>query len=264
MVKIQQLALRSQTGLSARMLEKQSNKKISMRLFCFTYAGGGASVFSSWPAFLPGFVEVCAVELPGREALFLDPPLTRLAPMIDTILFSLKGKLDVPFALFGHSMGALLAFELARALRHHHLAEPTKLFISACRAPHLPNLDPQGAKLPDLEFIAELKRLQGTPTEVLENKELMLLLLPLLRADFSLCENYEYTQEMALDSPIVAFGGLDDPELEYSEVLAWRKHTSGEFNIFMLPGNHFFIHTAKDCMLKVISDELTYLNRIDL
>jgi len=256
MKKSKKQALHSHNGCPVRLLRKQMGECVSMRLFCFSYAGGGASVFASWPNCLPHFIEVCAIELPGREALFQKPPFTRLSPLIDEVLRSLSGVMDLPFALFGHSMGALLAFELARELRRRGAPEPATLFVSAHRAPHLPDSHPPVADLPDLELIAELQRLQGTPPEALQNRELMLLLLPLLRADFALCENYQYQTDVPLDHPIVAFGGIDDSEIEQAEILAWREHTHNVFHFKMLPGNHFFIHTAKEPLLKVMSEQL--------
>ena len=246
-------------GQSVRLLRKQMDERVAIRLFCFSYAGGGASVFSSWSSCLPCFVEVCAVELPGRESLFKETPFTSLSLLIDSVLYSLNGAMDLPFVLFGHSMGALLAFELARELRRQGGPEPATLFVSAHRAPHLPDPHPPVAELSDLELIADLQRLQGTPPEALENRELMLLLLPLLRADFALCENYQYQTDGPLDYPIVAFGGLDDSEIEQAEILAWGEHTDNIFQIKMLPGNHFFIHTAKESMLKVMSEQLATL-----
>jgi medium-chain acyl-[acyl-carrier-protein] hydrolase len=256
---IQKKAPYSKKRRTVRLHRKHGGDRVAMRLFCFAYAGGGASIFSSWSKYLPNFVEICAVELPGREALFREPPFTRLPPLIEAILRSISEVLDLPFALFGHSMGALLAFELARGLRHRHLTEPATLFISGHRAPHLPDPHPPVADLPDLELIAELQRLQGTPPEALENKELMLLLLPLLRADFAICENYHYQAESPLECPIVAFGGVDDTEIEQAEILAWREHTNNVFRVQMMLGNHFFIHSAKKSMLNVLSKELTSL-----
>ena len=237
----------------------RTEKRAQLRLICFPYAGGNTSVFKPWAEFLPDNIEVCAVELPGRDKLFKAPPFVRLPPLIKAIADSMGPFLELPYVLFGHSMGALLAFELARELRRRGTPEPASLFVSAHRAPHLPDPRPAVAELSDTRFIDELHRLQGTPPQALENRDLMVLLLPLLRADFTLCENYEYTQETALECPIVAFAGLDDTELEYQEVFSWGKHTTGEFRIFMMQGNHFFIHTAKESMLKVMSEQLATL-----
>jgi medium-chain acyl-[acyl-carrier-protein] hydrolase len=244
-------------GQAVKLRRWRTEQKALLRLICFSYAGGNTSMFKSWTESLPGNVEVCAVELPGRDSLFNEPPFVRLPPLIQIIADSIDQSLELPYMLFGHSMGALLAFELARELRQRGAPAPATLFVSAHRAPHLPDPRPAVAELPDTKFIDELQRLQGTPPEALGNRELMVLLLPLLRADFALCENYEYKQDIPLECTIVAFGGLNDAELEYQEVLAWREHTSGDFRIFMMPGNHFFIHTAKEPMLEVLTAELT-------
>lgn len=244
---------------SVKLRRWRTDHSVQLRLFCFPYAGGSAYVFKTWAGFLPPDTEVCAVELPGHGRLFKEQPFVRLGPLIKAIADSVDQLLELPYVFFGHSMGALLAFELIRELRRRGAPGPAKLFVSALRAPHLPDPRPKVAELSDAEFIDELHRLQGTPPQALENSELMVLLLPLLRADFALCENYEYTQEMPLECPIVAFGGLDDTELEYRDVHCWGEHTTGEFHIYMMPGNHFFIHTARKRILEVMNDDLSRL-----
>jgi len=251
-------------GQSVKLRRWRSGHSAQLRLFCFPYAGGNSYVFKTWAECLPQNTEVCAVELPGHDRLFEEQPFIRLPPLIEAIADSIDQSLELPYVLFGHSMGALLAFELTRELRRRGAPEPAKLFVSAHRAPHLPDPRPKVAELSDADFIDELHRLQGTPPQTLENSDLMVLLLPLLRADFALCESYEYTQEVPLECPIVAFGGLDDNELKYQEVLSWGEHTTGKFHIYMMQGNHFFIHTAKKLILEVVSDELTMLKEANV
>ena len=235
------------------------NPQFHMRLFCFPYAGGRASVFHSWVDLLPLNVEICPVELPGREFNLQQRPYTRLHALILELREILTPYLNVPFAFFGHSMGALISFELARELRRRQLPGPLHLFISGHRAPQLPDPHPIIHHLPDIEFIAELRKLEGTPEEVLQNDELLELYLPLLRADFSMCEMYEYTAENPLDCSISVFGGLQDIRIQTEELRAWQMQTQQSFSLKMFRGNHFFLMTAKLFLLRAISRDLNRL-----
>ncbi len=173
------------------------NPQASLRLFCFPYVGGGALIFRTWPNSLPATAEVCPVELPGRGTRLKETPFTRLLPLVQALAQALLPHLDKPFAFFGHSMGALISFELTRQLRRLYGLVPLHLFVSAHRAPQLPDPDPPIHTLPEAEFMEELRCLNGTPKEVLEQPELMELMLPILRADFALCETYIYAKRVS-------------------------------------------------------------------
>jgi medium-chain acyl-[acyl-carrier-protein] hydrolase len=227
-----------------------------LRLFCFHYAGGGALIFRPWSDSLPPTVEVCAIELPGRGTRLMEPPFTQLEPLIQELTRVLLPYLDKPFAFFGHSMGALVSFELARILRRDYGLSPVHLFVSGRRAPQLPDPDPPIHTLPEPEFLDELRRYNGTPEAVLENAELMQLLLPSLRADFAVLETYVYTPEPPLECPITTFGGLSDREASRDELEAWRDQTSAAFSLEMFPGDHFFVHSAQPLLLQALSREL--------
>src|SRR4051794_13772560 len=167
-----------------------------MRLFCFPCAGGGTSLYSAWRDSLPADIGLSLAELPGRECRLLDAPFTRLDDLTQRLADALTSERDgVPFAFFGHSMGALIAFEIARRLRRNSLALPCRLFVSACRAPHLPNQHAPVHSLPDAELRLTLAEFGGTPRELLDDDELMELVLPTLRADFTVCETYRYAHE---------------------------------------------------------------------
>ncbi|MEM6614734.1 MAG: thioesterase II family protein [Cyanobacteria bacterium P01_C01_bin.72] len=237
----------------------KSNATAKLRLFCFHYAGGGAASFRTWSNNLPSSVEVHLVELPGRGFRLKEKAFASLDPLVIATANALHHHLDKPFAFFGHSMGGLLCFELARLLRQKHGLHPTHLFVSAYRAPQLPDPDPPIYNLPDSEFIAELKDLEGTPQKVLENAELMQLLMPTLRADFAVVDTYKYTAEPPLNCPITAFGGLQDREVSYEELKAWKEQTKGKFSLQMLPGNHFFIHSAQSQLLQYLSQSLSII-----
>jgi medium-chain acyl-[acyl-carrier-protein] hydrolase len=233
------------------------NPQARLRLFCFPYAGGSASLFRGWAEHLPVKTEVCPVQLPGRESRFKEQAYSALPPLIEELANALNPALDMPFAFFGHSMGALIAFELTRYLAQRTGLHPRHLFISAHRAPQLPDSRPSIYHLADSAFIEELRHLNGTPREVLANEELMELLLPQLRADFTLVETYRYVAQEPLSCPISAFGGWQDTEVKQEEIAAWRVQTANVFSLHMLPGDHFFLHSNRSSLFQVLSQELT-------
>lgn len=231
-----------------------------LRLFCFPYAGAGASIFRTWADKLPAGVQLCRVQLPGREDRLKEKPFLDLL----TLVWALADALDpylkaLPYVFYGHSMGSLICFELARELRRRQANIPLRLYISGHTAPQLHDAKPPIHKLPDSEFIAELCRLEGTPKEVWKNRELTQLLLPTLRADFAIDETYIYTYQRPLKCPILAFGGRDDVEVSRLELEAWRAQTESTFQVWMLPGNHFFIHGARDQLLERLAVDLNQL-----
>jgi medium-chain acyl-[acyl-carrier-protein] hydrolase len=201
-------------------------------------------------------VEVCPVQLPGRETRFREPAFTELAPLVEALAGSLRPYLDRPFAFFGHSMGALLAFELARRLQRDHGPQPVRLVVSGCGAPQTRTSHTAIHALPAAEFREELRRLNGTPAAVLDNDELMDLVLPTLRADFSLCETYAHAAGPPLACPITALGGLGDDTVSRQELDAWREQTTGPFRLRMLPGDHFFLNSARPLLLQALIQDL--------
>jgi medium-chain acyl-[acyl-carrier-protein] hydrolase len=242
--------------ISAWLRCSQPNPQARLRLFCFPYAGGNASIFRAWPAALPPEVEVWAIELPGRGDRFKEPALTRLSPLLQSLRVALRPCLTLPFALVGHSMGALLAYELTRQLRQEGEPLPHHLFVSGWHAPHLPEQRPPIHQLPKAAFVKELLDFNGTPAGVLEHAELRELFIPILRADFAITETYLYTHETPFDCPISAFGGLQDHTVSREELAAWRQQTGGNFTLRLLPGDHFFINSARSMLLQAISQDL--------
>ena len=232
------------------------NSQASLRLFCFPYAGGAALTFRTWPDSLPSAIEICPVELPGRGKRITSVPFTRLQLLVQAMAIAILPYLDKPFAFFGHSMGGLVSFELARLLRKNYGKSPVHLFVSGYPAPQVPAPDPPIHALPEPEFLEELRRLNGTPEAVLENTELMQLLLPAIRADFAVIETYAYTPESSLDCPITAFGGLQDREVSYDNLKVWQEQTNAAFSLHMLPGDHFFLQSAQALLLQSLSQEL--------
>jgi medium-chain acyl-[acyl-carrier-protein] hydrolase len=186
----------------------------------------------------------------------MEPPFTQLEPLIQELTRVLLPYLDKPFAFFGHSMGTLVSFELARILRKEYDLSPVHLFVSGRRAPQVPDPDPPIHTLPEREFLDELRRYNGTPESVLENPELMQLFLPTLRADFAVLETYVYTPEPLLDCPITAFGGLEDWKASCDDLEAWREQTTADFSLQMFPGDHFFVHSVQPLLLQSLSKTL--------
>lgn len=224
-----------------------------VRLFCFPYAGGGASVYRTWGERLPSAVEVCPVQLPGRENRLGEKAFTRLPALVEAVAEGIAPLLDRPFAFFGHSMGALVGFELARLLRRERGLAPEHLYVAAHRAPQLPPATPPSYDLPESELVEELRRLGGTPRPVLEHPELISLVLPLLRADMAVCQTYAYAPAPPHDCPVTALGGLHDPDVTRERLNAWRSQTTAPFKLRILPGDHFFLHTAQTEILGIIA-----------
>lgn len=238
----------------------QPKAQARVRLFCFPHAGGGASLFRSWSAHLAPHIEVCPVQLPGRESRLTEKPFSQIAPLVQTLTEILRPYLDKPFAFFGHSMGSLISFELAQSFEQEGLV-PIHLFAASHRAPQLPDPDPPTYHLPQDAFIEEVRRLKGTPEEILQNTELLQILLPLLRADFELCETYQYTPASPLSCPITAYGGLLDQEVPREMLAAWDKQTSSTFKYRFFPGGHFFWLKEPESLLNAIAlDLLPYIS----
>lgn len=235
------------------------NPKAKLRLFCFPYAGGGALVFREWADILPLSVEVCPVQLPGRGGRLKETPINGLPQLVEVASKALLPYFDKPMAFFGHSMGGLLSFEIARRLRKEHDIKLLHLFVSGSRAPQLPDPNPPIHMLPNEAFIEELNSLNGTPADVLQNPELMQLMLPALRADFAITETYTYQPDSPLGCDLIAFGGLQDKEVSQGEIEAWREQTNGLFTLKMLPGDHFFLNSARSLLLRILSRDLDRL-----
>lgn len=233
------------------------------RLFCFPYAGAGASVYRPWAAAFAPSIEIIGVQLPGRESRFTEPPFDRVGPLLDALLPAILPELDRPsthasrpFAFFGHSLGALVAFELCRRLRAAGAPLPAQLFVSGRNAPQTPLDDEPLHALSDEDLIAGLIRYNGTPAAVLADKELMELVLPVVRADFAIHETYAYKSEPPLDLPITAFGGEADNTVDEAHLEAWRAQTSRGFRRQMFPGDHFYLNDAQEALARAIIDDL--------
>lgn len=233
------------------------NPNAKLRLFCCHHSGVGASTYFPWINHIPNFVELKAIQLPGREARFGEPLLTNLDSVITGLMEEFTSFLDKPYLLFGHSVGALIVYELSKKLQMENAVLPKTLIVSGCRAPHLIPLQTMHT-LPDQEFIKKLMEYNGTPDEVINNQDLLELFLPILRADFCIGETYCYQKSQPLNCDIVAIGGAQDATVSIDRLKEWRLHTALEFSLQLFPGDHFFVKSALPEVLAFISHIATH------
>lgn len=231
----------------------------TVRLFCLPHAGAGTAMYNQWQRALPSFIEVCPILLPGRESRLSEPSLTDSATLVGHITAAVADHLDKPYAIFGHSMGALLASELADSLVGKGLRAPSHLFVSGRNASHLPLHQLHLHQLPDDEFLAALDtRYGGLPKEILETPELLELYLPILRADLTLLETHDYRLRGQLACPISVFAGKEDANISETKLQAWSKHTTGPFELRWFEGDHFYLTgPSKPPLLAHLSDRLS-------
>nr|ASV46955.1 putative thioesterase [uncultured bacterium] len=240
-----------------------------LRLVCVAHAGAGPSAFRGWQARVPAGVLVCPVQLPGREGRWHDPPYTRMDDLAGALAAALAPALGVPpggslggaparpYALFGHSLGALVCYELALRLRTAGAPPPRRLVVSGARPPHLPRRELRIGHLPDGPFVLALARqLNGIPAAVLEQPELVRVLLPALRADMAVYESYAPAPAPPLDVPITAYGGRDDARVVFDDVVHWGRYTARAFRYHMFAGDHFYPSADPDAFLRVLGGEL--------
>lgn len=234
------------------------NPTARLRLFCFPYAGGTASIYRLWSRCLPADIEVCAVQLPGREERIREQPFTDMSALVQVLLPRLLPYLDRPFAFFGHSMGSLIAYELAQSLHQQAGLVPTHLLVSGRRAPFLSRHEAPVHNLPtDMDLLAELqRRYNNIPELVFTDTELRELFAPLLRADLTMVETYQPQHQCRLPCPIIACGGETDPHASRVELLAWQELTQAAFALHMFPGGHFYFAEQAEPLFKTLSGYL--------
>jgi surfactin synthase thioesterase subunit len=223
-----------------------------VRLFCFHHAGGAASMYRKWAEELPQEVDTFAIQLPGREFRIREAPLTKLEAILQELVRVLGPQLDRPFAFFGHSMGATVAFELARELRRRGASQPVHLGVSGRIAPHLHSRFKKVQQLTDAELVAKLRQVGGLPDYVLNEPELMAHVLPLVRADYVIVDGYQYVPEPPLACSVSAYWGQRDVLATEDEVSQWRQHTTGNFTLHGFPGDHTFLANARPDILRIL------------
>ena len=235
---------------------RQPNPNARLRLFCFHYLGGAASVFREWSDALPSDIEVCPVQLPGREARLKEQSFTEFVPLIETLGQVLEPYLDKPFAFYGHSLGTLIGFELARLLRQQYGLSPIHLLVGGLQAPHVCISKLNTRSSYSEQMLNYLLDISEVPQSILDDQPLFEQFMHTFKADTQLLQSYIYSQEKALDCPISAFGGTDDPVVSPEELAQWYRHTSSTFKLQMLPGQHMFLKSSRELLLEAISQEL--------
>ncbi|RPI01129.1 MAG: thioesterase [Calditrichaeota bacterium] len=231
-------------------------KDPKLRLFCFHYAGGSANVFRAWAGLLPLDVDILSVELPGHGVRLNEPLIDDLSSLVHEIAHKLTTYLDIPYIFFGHSMGALLSFELTHVLWRHMIKLPLHLYMSAHRAPHVDSGKSPLYDLPESDFVQKIQELNGTPTEVLANPELRNIFLPILRNDMKICETYIFKPRLPLPCDMTVYGGLADQDISPDMLLAWKQHTTGQFTSRFLDGDHFFAFQNHEHFSRTLAQDL--------
>ena len=244
------------TARSSAWLPKLPSEAVRLRLFCFPHAGGGASSFRAWQAGLPAELGVLPVQLPGREERFREEPYSRVATLVARLVTELDGWFREPYALFGHSMGALIAYETAREMLRRGLPGPVALIVSGRVSPQstvrLAHLHDRS----DAEFAAALLKVGGTPDELFRDDEIRKLLFPLLRADFALNEEYEHQPGPRLACPLTVLGGTRDARVPVPELAGWAELSSGPTRTQLVAGGHFFVAERRLEVLGLIREAL--------
>ncbi|MDY6934985.1 MAG: thioesterase domain-containing protein [Spirochaetota bacterium] len=241
-----------------KRLSLKSNEE-NIDMFCFPYSGGTAQVFLPFARSLPVSMGLYALEMPGRGRRFRENLPDSISSVVDEAIHGLIPLLDTKeYVLFGHSLGSLIAFETARVLKGKGSHMPMHIFVSGARSPQTPMRDELIHYLPDDDFVNKLKKIGGTPQEVLQNKEMLELLIPMLRNDFRMYEVYKYEEDEPLGCPITAIGGLQDKRVTSDDVEGWSVHTSVSFTKHMLNGDHFIIHTHLKDIIDIIINTLAH------
>jgi medium-chain acyl-[acyl-carrier-protein] hydrolase len=230
------------------------NVNADLKLICFPYAGGSASTYLPWIKNLPDNVELIIIQAPGRGTRMGELAYSDMQTLIGDLVKIIPSVLNKPYILFGHSLGSRIAFELMSQLKKLSHALPQHFIASGSRGPHHKSMKEPIYDLPDDEFIEELKGLNGTPQAVLENKELMELFLPLLKADFEIANRYYYTEKACFDCPITVFGGEYDVDICLSKLSSWGTFFETDADVHLFPENHFFIDSQSKQVQQKVND----------
>lgn len=238
------------------LLRPKPNTSAAVRLFCLPFAGGGASTYHAWPSAFPREVEICAVQLPGRESRMHERRIASAPALAQALVDAIEPYLDRQFALFGYSMGALLAFETARALRRRRLPMPAHLFVAAMHAPHVPGTVPPLSRLPPDQLVRAVRSHYQPPEDVFHIPELLELYLPILRDDMALVDDYVYQDEPPLSCAIDAYVGEHDRSTSVEANRRWREQTTGAFAQSIFPGSHFFLRDELPALQRHVAGRL--------
>jgi medium-chain acyl-[acyl-carrier-protein] hydrolase len=239
---------------SQRWFFQETQPQAKIQLFCFPYAGGSISSYLPWQKALGVEIQVICVQLPGRGSRLFEPCIDSFQELIETLTDLVASQVNQPYLFFGHSLGGLVAFEVTRGLRKRQTILPKQLIISACEAPHNRSESKRLHELNDDALTQALAELSGTPTDILENKELMRLLLPGIRSDFRLNAEYLYSFEPPLKLPLTILAGQEDTHVDIHKLRKWQEQTTAEYQIHVVPGNHFFIDNQRNIVVNLLKN----------
>jgi surfactin synthase thioesterase subunit len=235
---------------------QQARARCDVRVVCFPYAGGSASIFRGWSAWMPPTAELWTAHLPGRDRRISEEPYSDVASLVGAAVDAFVSYIEPPYALFGHSMGAIVAFEFAHELARRGAAPPLCLVVSGQHAPHLADDRPPIHDMPDADFLDAVGRLNGTPREVRESAEIMDLLMPVLRADFAAVETYTCGRRPPLRCPIVAYAATDDELITPDQVSPWSEHSTSGCRVVMFSGGHFFVQSSAERVARQLGQDV--------
>lgn len=233
-------------------LLRRAGVRPRIQLYCFPYAGGNAAHFLGWQSALGPDVEICAVQLPGRGGRLVEPPLRSIDEIVSALTHVFPRSPHQPYALFGHSLGGLLAFELARLLIAPDHTPPCHLFVSGCSAPRYRKLIEPLNEFDDDALIEQLRGYNGTPSELLDHRELMTLMFPAIRADFFMAREYLYKTGPKLKIPITVLAGRADLHDRPEQIDGWQLETDEGVETVWFDGDHFFIDSHQAAVLSVV------------
>lgn len=229
-----------------------------LRLFCLPYAGGSATIYNRWKNKVINNIIIMPVELQGRGKRFLEPLYSSVEQAATDIFNYIINEVDEEeYAIFGHSMGCLLSYEVARKIKESGFKEPIHIFFSGKEPPHIKERGKTLHTLPDEEFISEIYKKGGMPKEIFENKEILKIFTPILKADFKIIETYAFKPDInKLNYNISVLNGSKDDEISHERIMEWKLYTNKECNIYEFDGGHFFIMDKEDEVLKLIGSTL--------
>jgi medium-chain acyl-[acyl-carrier-protein] hydrolase len=243
-------------GRSKWFLVTRPKPQATYRLFCFPYAGGSASIYTSWGALLPDTVELVAIQPPGRANRLSEGLMTSVREMGAALAQQMPSWLDRPYLIYGHSLGAIVGFEMLHALASTGLPMPLRFFSAARRSPQTTPLQPPIHDYPLEEFKAELRKLNGTPEHILQNQELMQIFVPILRADLQAAHTYHRAPDVQLDCEVSLFSGARDDKVTPEEIRGWQAHFRKPADFRSFPGGHFFMEDDKQSVVNAICESL--------
>jgi medium-chain acyl-[acyl-carrier-protein] hydrolase len=225
-------------------------------MYCLPHAGGGASAYHSWGAEIADFIEVCLIQLPGREWRLDEPAVADSEELADVLTAQITAHADRPYVLFGHSMGGRLAYEIALRTERAGVRSPLCVVASAFYAPTLPNRSPLLSDLPEDQLVANLVSYGGLPSDFATNQDFLRFLLPTVRADLAVVESFGLAEPGGLSCPVSVFAGDDDEYVAREDVLAWQDATTGRCTVRFLPGGHFFLRENSASVLAAVAEDL--------